>query len=78
MKKTYIEPKTTLVFVELQTMIAASLKETGDRNVTQEDYDTTNPTVVGNRENSDEDSDDHTVGGGAINRAKTGMIWDEW
>lgn len=78
MKKTYIEPKTTLVFIELQTMIAASLQETGPKNVSQEDYNPTNPTVVGNRENADDDPDDHTVGGGAINRSKTGMIWDEW
>ena len=78
MKKTYIEPKTTLVFVELQAMIAATLQETGDRNVYQEDYNPTNPTVVGERENSDNDSEDHSVGGGAINRAKSGSIWDEW
>lgn len=78
MKKTYIEPKTTIVLMELQTMIAATLE--GERNVSQEDFNNDgNPSVVGERTGTDDDpTDDHTVGGGSINRSKSGMIWDEW
>lgn len=76
MKKTYIEPTVSILTMEFQSMIAASIKSV--KNVDQEDYDKdTNPTNVNDRtEENSPTPGEHTQGPG-ISRSK-GMIWDEW